>query len=262
MLIEKIVIGDRVRKDMGDLVGLAESMKRHGLLHPVVVKKDSVLVAGHRRIEAARNLGWKDIPATVIDVTDLLSAERDENFERKNFTPSEAVAIGRLIEEQEKPLAEERHRTLSRRGPDGLGGLDSGPPKRMRKVVNIVSKAVGMGADKYKEAKAVIAAAEADPTRFGDLPAKMDETGNVHITHQELQRRQTGKGRNPALRKMSHLKPNREIERAVFSLDGICACLLAINVKELDAKQTSGWAKSLKKTASTLHRVARRLTNV
>ena len=101
MLIEKIVIGDRVRKDMGDIKSLAESMKRHGLLHPVVVKNDNSLVAGYRRIEAACLIGWKEIPVTVIDVADLLSAERDENAERKDFTPTEAVALGRLVQEKQ-----------------------------------------------------------------------------------------------------------------------------------------------------------------
>jgi ParB family chromosome partitioning protein len=42
--IDEILIGDRVRKDMGDIESLAESMKRHGLLHPVVVKTDGTLV--------------------------------------------------------------------------------------------------------------------------------------------------------------------------------------------------------------------------
>lgn len=100
MKIDNIIVGDRVRKDMGDLATLAASIKQHGLLHPVVVKRDRTLVAGHRRIEAVRHLGWREIPVTVIDVEDLLSAERDENTERKDFTPTEAVAIGKLIEEQ------------------------------------------------------------------------------------------------------------------------------------------------------------------
>lgn len=104
--ISAIAIGERVRKDMGDIDGLAESIGRHGLLHPVVVDKDNTLVAGHRRIEAVKRLGWQEIPVTKLDVEDLLNAERDENTERKDFTPSEAVAIGRLIEERHKAKIE------------------------------------------------------------------------------------------------------------------------------------------------------------
>ena len=65
--IDEIIVGDRVRKDMGDLKSLADSMQRHGLLHPVVVKTDRTLIAGHRRIEAARLAGWTDIAVTMIE---------------------------------------------------------------------------------------------------------------------------------------------------------------------------------------------------
>ena len=49
-----------------------------------------------------------------------------------------------------------------------------------------------MGAPKYTQAKAVVAAAESNPEKFGDLPAKMDDTGNVYGTHRELERRKAG----------------------------------------------------------------------
>jgi hypothetical protein len=126
-------------------------------------------------IEAAKKLGWTDIPATVIDV-DLLSAERDENSERKDFTPSELVAIGQLIEEQQRPAALERKRlgALNRHGK--LDGVDIGASIAQPRTTVTVARAVGMGAGKYKQAKAVVAAAEIDPNVFGDLPAKMDET--------------------------------------------------------------------------------------
>ncbi len=109
--LSSIVIGDRVRKDLGDIGSLAESIRRHGLLHPIVVKTDMTLVTGRRRIEAARLLGWEKIPATRIDVEDLLSAEHDENSERKNFTPTEGAEIKRLITEANAERAKaNRHR--------------------------------------------------------------------------------------------------------------------------------------------------------
>lgn len=198
MKIDEIVVGDRVRKDMGDLASLATSIERHGLLHPVVVKNDGTLIAGHRRIEAARQLGWSDIPVTVIEVEDLLSAERDENEERKDFTPSEAVAIGRLIEEQHLAKVAATRAEVGRKavaireakknGIDSVNQLvDALGPTR-----ETAAKAVGMGSQKYDMAKRVVAAAESDPVKFGDLPAKMDETGNVYGTHRELERRRNG----------------------------------------------------------------------
>jgi len=207
MKLNDIVVGNRVRKDMGDLKSLAASMQLHGLLHPVVVKKDRTLVAGHRRMEAARRLGWQDIPATVVDVEDLLSAERDENTQRKNFTPTEAVAIGRLIEEQHKAkVLEQRRRSLEKTN----GGEMADSTGLVGPTRAVASKAVGMGGEKYTRAKAVVAAAEADPQMFGDLPAQMDEHRNVGTVYREMQRR---KGKGDVRKKVPLSKAGKNPER-------------------------------------------------
>ena len=261
--INAIRIGERARKDMGDLQSLADSMRQHGLLHPVVVMKDGLLVAGHRRIEAARLLGWKDIPVTVVDVADLLSAERDENTERKDFTPTEAVEIGRMIEEQHKAKIEkQKHDVAVYAGRVGQGASSVANHDRAGKTDVVVGRAVGMGQQKYARAKAVVAAAEAEPETFGDLPERMDETGNVTGTHKEMERRKSGNGRNPALHGMSHLKPNRELQRAVWSLEGVCVVLAKLPYGELDPSKTKEWAASLKKSVTVISRTARRLANV
>lgn len=199
MLISKIVIGDRVRKDMGDLRELADSIAQHGLLHPVVVTRDNVLVAGHRRIEAMKLLGALDIEATVVDVADPLGAERDENAVRKDFTPTEAVAIGRLIEQQHRARVEATRSELGRKGTAIREARRSGDTSSVNQLPGAVgatretaARAVGMGAQKYTQAKAVVVAAESAPEKFGDLPALMDETGNVSGAHREMERRRSG----------------------------------------------------------------------
>ncbi|MEO5347926.1 MAG: hypothetical protein H7834_16350 [Magnetococcus sp. YQC-9] len=55
------------------------------------------LVFGERRLEACFSLEWETIPARIVEVPALL-AEHDENEIRKDFTPSERVAIGKAIE--------------------------------------------------------------------------------------------------------------------------------------------------------------------
>jgi len=64
--IEDIKIGPRIRKDLGDIVSLAASMKEFGLLQPVVVTTDGRLLAGVRRIEAAKKLGWSKINVVMV----------------------------------------------------------------------------------------------------------------------------------------------------------------------------------------------------
>jgi len=95
----QIRLGERHRKDMGDLEVLAASIATVGLLHPPAVTKDGVLICGERRLLAMRDiLGWKSIPVIVLEVSSLIEGEYAENEIRKDFTPSERVAIGKAIE--------------------------------------------------------------------------------------------------------------------------------------------------------------------
>ncbi len=60
--INEIIVEERFRKDLGDITSLADSMRRLGLIQPVVVNKEKRLVAGGRRLAAARELQWTHIP--------------------------------------------------------------------------------------------------------------------------------------------------------------------------------------------------------
>ena len=55
--ITDIQIGDRYRKELGDIEGLAASIKEQGLLQPVGVTANNDLVFGERRIRAFQHLG-------------------------------------------------------------------------------------------------------------------------------------------------------------------------------------------------------------
>ena len=258
--IASIVIGERVRKDMGDIESLAADIKKRGLLQPIGVTANGELIYGGRRLEAMRLLGFEKIAVTVHDIEDRLGAERAENMERKDLTPTEAVAIGLLIEEQHRPEALARIRA---------GKQPSGEsPQGRLGVADMAAELVGMARQKYTQAKAVVAAAEADPEKFGDLPAQMDETGNVSGTHNELKRRKGANGKND--KKLRHAvhsrarypKPNREIQRAIDSMDGICICLNELPLNQLDPQKTKAWGAALKKSASIIARIAREVSNV
>ena len=90
--LDRIIIRKRVRKNLGDLASLMESLRRHGLLNPVVINTRNELVAGHRRIESAKRLGWSMIEVRIVegkDKTDLIEMEIEENTQRKNLTTDE-----------------------------------------------------------------------------------------------------------------------------------------------------------------------------
>ncbi|MHB8368249.1 MAG: ParB/RepB/Spo0J family partition protein [Leptospirales bacterium] len=86
---------------------LAESIGRHGLLHPVIVVKRNdqfTLVSGERRLRAAEKLGWKEIEAVIREFTDqeLLEIALVENLKRSDLNPLEiAEGLDQLSREFE-----------------------------------------------------------------------------------------------------------------------------------------------------------------
>lgn len=84
---------------------LAASIREHGILHPVVVRKrgdEYELIVGERRTRACRSLGWETIPAIVREMSDAEVAEIAliENLQRENLGFfEEAEGYLRLLEE-------------------------------------------------------------------------------------------------------------------------------------------------------------------
>ena len=82
---------------------LAESLKEHGLLQPIIVKKSIKgyeLIAGERRTKAARLAGFKTIPAIIkdFDDTQMMELALVENIQRENLNPiDEAMAYENII---------------------------------------------------------------------------------------------------------------------------------------------------------------------
>lgn len=85
-------VGKRRRKlSLPDVKKLASSISDVGLVNPVTVRvvgDGYELVAGRHRLEAARDLGWRTIPAIVVDLDDVDRAllELDENLVRNELT--------------------------------------------------------------------------------------------------------------------------------------------------------------------------------
>jgi len=72
VLISKISIGTRHRRDMGDLQALAGSIGAEGLLQPIGLTPGNELVFGERRLRAVQDiLGWDRVPAVVVNVSSI-----------------------------------------------------------------------------------------------------------------------------------------------------------------------------------------------
>ncbi len=100
---------NQARKHFNDekLKQLAESIRRHGVVQPIVVKKEDdvyKIVAGERRWRAARLAGLSTIPVIVKDLTEkqLVEISLIENLQREDLNPiEEAEAFNKLILEHD-----------------------------------------------------------------------------------------------------------------------------------------------------------------
>jgi ParB family transcriptional regulator, chromosome partitioning protein len=100
----------RQRMDESGLQDLAASIKQHGLMQPIVVRKLPVaigpvtheIIAGERRFRASKMIGLASVPVIYREVDDqnALALALIENIQREDLNPfEEAQAIKRLIEE-------------------------------------------------------------------------------------------------------------------------------------------------------------------
>jgi ParB family chromosome partitioning protein len=100
--VDSIVVGHRHRQHPGDdIEPLKASIKKLGLLQPVTITPDGVLVCGARRLEAVKQLGWRTLRVWVRsgisdDLSRLLS-QHDENAERKALNQLEQAALFREL---------------------------------------------------------------------------------------------------------------------------------------------------------------------
>ena len=94
-----------LRRDSGPISGLMSSIQDKGLLEPIIVRPSDdgyEVVAGMRRYEACKKLGWRRLPAHVVELDDREAYEVSllENIQRETLNPiEEARAFRNYVEE-------------------------------------------------------------------------------------------------------------------------------------------------------------------
>jgi len=227
--IDRIMVLERARKDLGDMDELCQSIKKLGLLQAICVNKVGIeyhLVDGQRRIMAYKELGHYTIPAMIYNFDDMsLEGEYDANMVRKSFTPSEAVALA------EKIKTAIANRAKLRQYNAWMGETDSAQdPEAGKRTRQIVAKAVGYSHDTLKKASQIVKAAESDPTKK-DLVEKMDEKGKVDPVFRELQERLNN----------SHQRDERKITPVVYMPDGRQKLLSHLTSNTFKSRSVLDW---------------------
>ena len=164
ILIAKIKIVERIRKEIAKIDGLASDIQQNGLINAVTVMPtgggEYQLLAGFRRMKAVQSLGWAEIEGHVVSPADAEAAlhiEIAENEQREPFTFAEKIYYGLLLEEVEAVKAKKR---MSAGGNGGFSeGVDQGPHLRTGKRRDAIGEMIGMCGRQYDRAKYVAARA-------------------------------------------------------------------------------------------------------
>lgn len=99
---------DQPRKtfDSEKIAELTESIKTHGIIQPLILRKEAddryIIVAGERRWRAARMAGLKEVPAIIMELSnrDTVEISLIENIQRQDLNPiEEALAYKKLLNE-------------------------------------------------------------------------------------------------------------------------------------------------------------------
>ena len=84
-------------------MNLAESIKEHGVIQPLVLKKEEEYICNNcrwKKMESCEVLELKEIPAIIMDLTDkeVLEISLIENIQREDLNPiEEAIAYKKLL---------------------------------------------------------------------------------------------------------------------------------------------------------------------
>jgi hypothetical protein len=136
----------RFRKNLGDLTDLKKSIKKHGLIHPIVVDSQGNLIAGERRRQACKELGIEP-EVRVIDFDNPQQAEIDENTCRKDFTPREIYEIAQYYNEN--------HSRQGKRNDSNGNGDFVQNPNKIKKPIAAVAQFTGKSIDTISKLKQI-----------------------------------------------------------------------------------------------------------
>ncbi|MCB1142701.1 MAG: ParB/RepB/Spo0J family partition protein [Leptospiraceae bacterium] len=98
--------------DRNKVDDLKESMKRLGMIEPIIVRRESskfIIVAGERRYRAAQSLGWEEVPVKIVDDSPDICYEMSlaENEKRKSLNPWEVGKAIQFLRKEKKKTASE-----------------------------------------------------------------------------------------------------------------------------------------------------------
>ncbi|WP_415854305.1 ParB N-terminal domain-containing protein, partial [Sinomonas sp. G460-2] len=199
--LDSIRIGRRHRADLGDVGALAASIEREGLLQPITIAPDGVLVCGLRRLAALRQLGWKTanvwVRSGISDGLGQLLAEQDDNALHKALTQTEQATLYRelktLLAEDAARRQEAFRFTVDGYNPRSHGGATVAPPSAAAGKTREQAALMVTGRNSYTSLERIgeLQRIAADPNLASDVReraaaelAGIDAGGSITAAHQ------------------------------------------------------------------------------
>ena len=181
------IIDKGLKRDRGDISGLAQNIKENGLLQLPVVNQKGELIIGGRRLEAVKLLKMKEMPCI-----EVITKGRDdefrkalaENVQRKDFLPSEMVAVAKQLKPQ--VAAESRRRKLSglKRG-DKVPRPEKFSEREAEETRQIVAKQLNTSFPTLRKAEEIVDSGDKE------LIVKMDRDKKVDAVYKILKKKQS-----------------------------------------------------------------------
>jgi len=155
--------------------------------------KNNNLVAGFRRIQAAKKLGWKTIPYRRISIDDTVVGEIHENEVREDYSASDITDIYEYIEK-------EKHPGRPKKNGDTLSPFSDTIPKG--KTRELVAKFSGLSQDAVEKIVHVVRFARKEPIVFGKLPEQLSrDKRSINAAYKKVKKYEDGYIKQEALKK-------------------------------------------------------------
>ena len=261
--ITRIRVNARLRRRLGDLSELKDSMQTRGLINPVTVTADGELIAGERRLRSAQELGWAEIDVRIwrpAEGLELLDVEAEENLCRLALSPGEAELYWQRRKELIAPLQPKNQW-------DSLDQNDTGKRPQDRKTDVKAAKGTGFSPNTLKKVEEVRVTAE-NPDEDEEVRAEAEQQYEklltepdakaepaVRAVRQKRQQRQRRVRLGPGqrLRPPEPVQPDQTLTQrliksigTVRGLDRLAAEITETGILDLDEQTIAVLRKSLR----------------
>ena len=176
-----------------ELENLEKSILKDGVLHPLIINPDKVVLDGHHRLLICKRHSINEVPF----VKRFFESDFDEeefvisfNLNRRHLTMTQKVELGLTILKIEMKKARRRYlATLPQKGNKGFINVhpkSDGHCEEQGQAIEIAAKKVGLGKDTLWKGQQILEAAEKDQVAYDAWDGLVKGDGSINSVHQKL----------------------------------------------------------------------------